>query len=181
MEITSKEKNYELLRNGFLGNRLRFWDSHQSLLKSDYTGTVSMRYKGTASNFYAYEVKIKDIQKMIYEWTQKGADKNLIIFNESAPDKKLLIQGEIMHGAHGYYLFYSTEKKKMREALKTGRHAYGLAAVQLIKMHIDPQSFNDLLVLLELFPEHVVEFSTYSIDLGNIPGRNTVIWEVRKY
>jgi len=182
MRITTKQQSYELLQQGFFGNRLRMWDSFEDVIKSEYTGTVSMRYKGLGGGFYAYEVPPPQIPEIERDWISKGADRGLITFNESAPDHLLLIQGEVMRGpVNPYSLFYSLERKKMREALKNGKQAEGLTAKLILEHFLYPSSYEDMQILLNMFPEHAIEFSTYSVCLGDIPGRNTVIWEVRQY
>jgi len=35
--------------------------------------------------------------------------------------------------------------------------------------------------LLDLYPDHVIEFSAAEVFVGDRPGRNAVVWEVRKY
>ena len=42
-------------------------------------------------------------------------------------------------------------------------------------------SYSDLEALMEIFSDSSIEFSTYRIPVGNIKGRNTIIWEVRNY
>jgi hypothetical protein len=70
----------------------------------------------------------------------------------------------------------------MRDALKKQRlDAYGIAANEMIKHYMTPSSYEDFKAIVDLYPEHVVELSIYSICLGNISGRNSIIWEVRKY
>jgi hypothetical protein len=56
-----------------------------------------------------------------------------------------------------------------------------LEAKITLRRYLDSSSYDDLMDLVETFPEHVIEFGAYETNLGNIPGRNTVIWEVRKY
>ena len=38
----------------------------------------------------------------------------------------------------------------------------------------------DLQNLFEWFPEHTIEFASFAVPVGNLAGRNTIIWEVRK-
>jgi hypothetical protein len=42
-------------------------------------------------------------------------------------------------------------------------------------------SYEEFLMLGELYPGAVIEFTSYEIVLGNLKGRNTVVWEVRNY
>jgi hypothetical protein len=44
-----------------------------------------------------------------------------------------------------------------------------------------PSSYADLEVLLERYPDHVFEISVWASCLGDTPGRNAIIWEIRRY
>jgi hypothetical protein len=45
-----------------------------------------------------------------------------------------------------------------------------------------PSSWADFEALLELYPSHVLEVSVYAgTTVGDVPGRNAVVWEVRRY
>lgn len=181
MRVASKQQSYALWQQGAFGNKLRTWDSLTEILASGYAGTVSMRYKGSAGgSFYAYEVALANIPELQRQWVSQGARPELITFNESAPDACLLIQGELMRYP-GYVLTYSCEKAKMREAMKHPKHAQGLTAKFLLQQFCAPSSFDDLMELLDLYPDHVIEFGAYEQGLGNRAGRNTIIWEVRDY
>ena len=182
MQILSKEIAYKIYNQGILFNRLRVWDSVDELLKSHYKGTVSIRYKGGSrgSGFYAYNVPVSRVRRIVKEWQANGAKLNKIVFNESAPDEHLVIQGEVTRDPD-LELFYSREKKKMNIALKNGFSVKGLKAKLLLKYFMDETSYDELMALLDIFPKHVIEFSTYSINLGILPHRNTIIWEIRKY
>lgn len=194
IEIKNKEINNKLWNKGVLGNKLRSWNSYDELISSGYKGTVSIRYLEASQGGggrYRYEVPILEIQNVIKEWIDNSAIESKIFFNESAPDSCLLIQGELMYdvvknvndnGTCGYNLFYCKIPGKMRDVLfKYGSSAEGLYAKILLQHYMDAYSFEDICLLLEKYPGHVIEFSTYGINLGNIPGRNTIIWEVRKY
>ena len=102
------------------------------------------------------------------------------------PDDHLLIQGEVrlLEGwqPHALHLWYATLKKPMNIALaEDSRFAFGVQVHDLLKPRMSPSSYSDLDALIELYPTSTIEFSTYDIGVGNIPGRNTVIWEVRDY
>jgi hypothetical protein len=62
-----------------------------------------------------------------------------------------------------------------------GRQHGGLAARMLLRKHLNPSSLADLEALLERYPGHVVELSACDRCFGTVPGRNAIIWEVRKY
>lgn len=99
-----------------------------------------------------------------------------------APTSKTLFQGEVQRGCRGLELFYSCQPKTMREALaKDGKQVYGVVADQLIKHFLPANDHDWLMGLLERYPDHVVEFSTYSEEFGTITGFKTVFWECRLY
>lgn len=191
--FNSKVVQFDVWQAGLFGNMLRTWNSLKEIESSGYRGTLSMRYKGDVGGKWTkYNVNIHDVAIVQQEWISQGAELGRITFNESAPDTDLVVQGEVMHcdsekryvDKEGFGLFfrYSCKPMKMRDALKTDQHhAWRLEARMLLERFLTPASYSDISELLEYFPGHSVEFSTYRYCLGNIPGRNTIFWEVRKY
>jgi len=51
----------------------------------------------------------------------------------------------------------------------------------LLKLAMTPASHEDWNLLLERYPGHVLEVSVYDRCLGDTPGRNALVWEVREY
>lgn len=64
-----------------------------------------------------------------------------------------------------------------RDGVQTG----GLRARMLLRRHLNADSLDDLESLLEKYPGHVVELSALEECFGTVPGRNAVVWEVRRY
>ena len=88
----------------------------------------------------------------------------------------------ISYSPFKYALTYSTIKKPMNPALKEEtKYAAGLNALLLLKKSLCPSSFDNLETLLDIYPESVIEFGAYEVNVGVIPNRNTLIWEVRNY
>lgn len=54
-------------------------------------------------------------------------------------------------------------------------------ACLIVKDNFWGASYDDLQVLFEEYPDHVVEFTCYDCFYGILKGRNSVIWEVRNY
>ena len=105
-----------------------------------------------------------------------------------AVEKSLLIQGEVMQaepgsGQCGLYLYYTTVAKPMRDALRQrAQESSGIISSLLLRHYLCPNSYEWLQELLDRYPYHVVEFSTYSRKWGTLyPLFNTVFWEVRNY
>lgn len=180
--MTSREKrihkckldNHEALMKGLVGNKLRIWMSWRDLMDSGFSGTVSVRQKyRSSSNSSRYLIPVA---KAIAERNES------VFYNESAPDQYLLIQGDVMTTEKGLTVFYSDLKKPMKMALaESGKHITGLQALHLLRINMTPSSFDDLMDLIDIYEDHIIEFSAYSKDLGDCKGRNTIIWEVRKY
>lgn len=108
--------------------------------------------------------------------------------NETAPDDRATLQGEIRRGAFGWEFFGAERSRedfgrmiRMRDALRVARSYQGLIVLFLLRKHLSPPSYDDLMELVDLFPDAVVEFSAYDRELGERRGRNTIIWEVRNY
>tara|TARA_Y100000310_G_scaffold268797_1_gene281602 strand:+ start:8044 stop:8268 length:225 start_codon:yes stop_codon:yes gene_type:complete len=73
-------------------------------------------------------------------------------------------------------------KKPMNQALaKEELHVCGLDARSLLEENLFASSHSDITRLLKEFPKSIIEFSSYNISVGDLKGRNTVIWEVRNY
>lgn len=180
MDISTKSINYNLYKRGLYGNKLRTWYSLNEYIKSGYNNTVTLRYSGVGGGMYcAYNIINPKLK--IEEFVKQGANRDLFIINESAPDENLLIQGEITKDYRGYNLFFSLEKGKMRDCLKNGIQTNGLKSKIILQKYLFPNSYNDIMELIELYPNHIIEFSSYEFKLGDCQNRNTIIWEIRNY
>jgi len=99
-----------------------------------------------------------------------------------APHHETILQGEVKRDLWGLALTYTTVKQPMRQALSLQTlHANGLRAKLAIEYAMDQPSLDWLDYLLESYPDHVVEFSSFRRPWGTVPGYNTVFWEVRRY
>ena len=97
-----------------------------------------------------------------------------------APTEKTILQGEIRQSTRHLELRYTTVKKPMRDAFKVeDKTIFGLQVNYIVSSCLDANSQDWLYVLLDRYPNHIIEFSTYSTQWGTIPGYNTVFWEVR--
>lgn len=179
--IPTKERMYELLLGGRLGNFVRAWDSLDAVMGSDYRGLVSMRSRERSNPVRVYHVPIDELPGRVAALSE-AATRNGLVFSEAPPDEKRTIQGELMRDERGYYLHYSYSPEPMRTALeKDGRHARGLSAKMLLETYLEPSDFDTLQELLDSYPGAVIEFSAFTVPVGVIPHRKMVIWEVRNY
>jgi hypothetical protein len=163
-----------------LGNRPRTWATRAEFIASGYSGPTTVRFlqadkKGAVTHVPAFEARA----------LFPGEDAN-IFWNESMPDERLLIQGEVCEppadlGGLLTVRFDDTPGRSMRQAIPHFRQVQGAGAMYLLSTRCTPDSYADIREFLELHPGCVVEFSTYAINVGHQPFRNTIIWEVRNY
>lgn len=68
-----------------------------------------------------------------------------------------------------------------RRHMLAPRRWEGSAAPALLRSVLNENSYDDLMILLETYPEHVVELTALDVCFGTCPHRNGVVWEVRSY
>lgn len=175
--INTKAQFIELYFRGALGNRLRTWKNYGDLLASGYKGNVTVRSRiPDVSHGCIYQVPVDSIPAIFPKLRDSGS-LDLYYFNESAPDEHLAIQGELWNRS----LTWSAKKLPMREALQKPSYAEGSTTEMLLRQHMNDNSYEDFMLLRNLYPDHVIEFGCYYKCLGDIPHRNVIIWEVRDY
>jgi len=175
-KVRSKEEMKKLLVSGMLGNTLRVWD-YYNLVRDKYNGMVTIRHNEADSKLCKYSVSQSDILKTISEWNVSIDE---FYFNESAPDDRLILQGEYTF-YKDHILFFSKEKKPMREALMSGKHKHGSDVICLLHKNMNQKSFKEFEDLRWRYKASVIEFSIFDCCVGKNEGCNTVFWEVRNY
>lgn len=68
-----------------------------------------------------------------------------------------------------------------RTHMKTPRLWEGMAAREFLRQYLNGNSYDDLMILVEKYPEHVYEMTVLDVCYGTVPWRNAILWEVRKY
>lgn len=181
--VLTKRQGIALWHAGAFGNKLRTWTFKGWYLNS-YTGEVGLRYADPRGGGACFEAHLTpgDAVKVYNRWIREEKRRpECVIVCEEAPDHRLLINGELLLD-HTWTFYHSRVKKPMRAALREGgRYMSGLRTRETLRALMTPSSWSDLEALEDLYPGHVVELSVYDLCLGQCPGRNTIIWEVRKY
>jgi hypothetical protein len=192
--ITSKAEGIALFKRGAFGNTIRQWDSPATAIAAGYTGSLVVRSTRPASPYCRYGIGHAAAEALIAEAVAAGYRPDEMYVNEFVDDDPSVVrilQGEVCRGPGGLWLNYTTLDLPMRPALaQGGRHAYGLQAKMLLQSHLDPGSYDELMDLLDTFDDctnrgmptsHVVEFSCWGQWIGDVPGRNSILWETRAY
>ncbi len=77
---------------------------------------------------------------------------------------------------------YPDKASNWRAEMPTKAKTYqNTAANMLLRKHLNPNTLEDLEILLDKYPDAVVELSATETEFGTVPGRNAIIWEVRNY
>lgn len=199
--ITSKRQFFELWEAGVLGNRTRLWRSLNDALASGSPkiGFREIRPAGSTgagawtlltqadhvpfvareSLRHSFERRVTE---MYHEW--KAAGRNFIM-DDSVPNDKSTMQGEVCRTYRGLQSFFAVGRglPPMRITMAQGlhRHRDGAETNVLLDRYMDPSSRDDLRDLLDLYPDAAVELTCFSVNVGNLPHRNTIFWEVRNY
>jgi hypothetical protein len=186
--VLTKKQNYRLWQGGAFGNKLRAWRSLREWRFSDYRGPVALRSLGAAGGGHCiYDVNPGQVTLAIEEMHRRGVPDGAIMVNEMAPSNAYILQGEYLNavredGLWGHF-FHSQVSEPMRIALLSwrARTTHGLMSDLLIREAMTPASYEDWRELLDRYPDHVLEVSIFDRCLGDLPHRNALVWEVRRY
>lgn len=186
-DIDTKAEFYRLWHRGVLGNKLRTW-AHPDHIPADYHGNVMLRpMNSPGGSVPTIELPVKKARKF-WRWAIARGISPKRFANECAPDVEAVFQGEVYRDIGQLYLFgyhreYSPDNQsmRMRQALQRAVEYRGLVAELMLRKCAFPASREDILELLDSYPDHIIEFTAYRRCVGNCRQRNVIIWEVRKY
>jgi hypothetical protein len=182
-QIRTKSQMYGLLLSGAFGNTIRAWTYDEWLRESNKPSHAGFRYCSHKLHGPCLTgLYIGQLEIALESYEKAGWPKRDAIIGEELPNHRRIFQGEVCISERGYDLTYTTQALPMRPAMAQEQlYADGISALVLMRRFIDPQSLSEIVDLSAEHDNAVVEFTTCSIDVGMIPHRNTVIWEVRNY
>lgn len=179
--VNTKKDFVTRYKKGEFGNRSPTWDTLEEFLESGYTsGPIHIRNRIAGAQTW-YDVA-NDAVPVVWKFACNTYSPGDLYLSAMCPTEKTIFQGEVQELPGGLRLYSTTVPRPMREALQLrGEHHDGLTAKTLLEYYLDQNSIEWLRTLLDRYPGHVVEFSTFSVRWGTDPGFNTVFWEVRNY
>jgi hypothetical protein len=190
MNVLTKRQNFQLWQSGAFGNKLRAWRTIGEWRASGFSGLVALRsLQPGGGGPCRYNLAPVDVPHVVREWTTHGVAYDQIMVNEMASDGSILLQGEYLNDIYvidgeprwGYFL-HSRARVAMRGALAiVPAIAWGLRADLMLREAMTPSSYDGWRELLDRYPGHVLEVSIYDRCLGDIPNRNALVWEIRRY
>jgi len=180
MKITSKAEFFRLWEEGSLGNRTNLWRSPQDAFDSK-APFIGFRQIGSAGGG-AWERCSRDrVFETCERWTKSGRN---FMMDDGCPDYKRVLQGEVCRTYRGFEATLDLScRYPMRVAFAKGcmRPYQGIVALSIIRAFMDECSQEDLWELLDKYPDATIEFTTFSVDVGVFPNRNTLLWETRDF
>jgi hypothetical protein len=181
MKITSKAEFYRLWEAGVLGNRTNIFHSATEAWKSGFP-LIGFRQLGKAGGGKWERVSRSEIWTTAKRWEEDGAPFIMDSATYPAVFEDITLQGEVCRTIRGLEGFMGyTPGLPMRKAYPLMKPVSGSEILVLLDRWMDPSSIDDLRDLLDLYSDATVEFTCFTKDTGNIPGRNTIFWEVRCY
>lgn len=183
MEIRTKREFYQLWEAGCLGNRTQIFHDLETAIAATPDGMIGFREVGRAGGGkWQRSVTHDDAKQIHFEWLHEGRK---FIMDDGVPNWRSTMQGEINRGVEGLYGFIAVgyALPPMRVSIAQGLHThYHRVQVRaLMQRYMDPSSQDDVDAILDLYPDATIEFTCFDVGVGNIPGRNTMFWEVRNY
>jgi len=178
VKIKNKTVMHAMLRMGKFGNTLRTWDTEAEYLASGFRGLTSLRSRCRGVPFrygFSHEVALCEGRKHYY-----GYGPTNFIYCESLPLDDCVFQGELRRGLYGLELLWSTKKLNHQVAMRTAKQTFGIQANAFLKCYLDAVDYDDLVLLLDLYDDHGIEFTVCRYPVGHL-GRRMIVWEVRAY
>jgi len=175
--VKTKRDFVRRYQNHEFGNRAPTWDTIEEFKKSDCKGLVHIRNRN-AGGITFYDLTREEA---IRRWSILEPKEFYISL--MAPTKKTILQGELtISDSEGLTGLVTTVAKPMRIALaEKATQVRGVFVNALLRTMLCPNSYDWTMTLLDRYPGHVIEFTTFSCDWGTLPGFNTVWWEVRDF
>lgn len=189
VKITSKRQFFDLWEAGVLGNRTMIWHDVEDALASG-SPKIGFREVGkTGGGLWELVVRApnrddyaKTVREVATRWRMQG---RRFILDNSVPNEKSTMQGEVCRTYQGLQSFLAIGRglPPMRLSIAAGLHAHrnGCETNLLLDQYMDPSSRDDLRDLMDLYPDAAIEFTCFSVNVGNLPHRNTILWETRDY
>lgn len=183
--ITTKRQMYPLLASGALGNTipqffsLEDWERDEEAQRYPVWGVRTLIPGGPCRLYCPRE----EVRETVLRPEFQAAGVNISLMVDAVAD--VTLYADVYDAPQGLLVYCVESPGKgaswRRLMPERGRQLEGLAARVMLRKHLNPSSLADLEAVLERWPGHVVELSAIDRCLGTVPGRNAIVWEVRRY
>jgi hypothetical protein len=172
-------------RRGEFGNVLGSWPSIDAAEADGFCGPTFW-VRGRDKQWPHTEMYLpwaRRREEMARKVTESGTpEADILVCEDEPPGSRRVLQGHVWWPrSDQFVLAYDESQATLRAAEEAGlTTVVGLAARDYLERRLDPCDHEHLLQLLTDYPDHVVEFTSFSQPLGLLH-RCIIIWEVRKY
>ena len=183
--VTNKAAMYQLLSEGAFGNTIaqffsvEDWQASADRRRFPLWGVRTLTPGGPCR----LNCPSDEVAAVFAQYTGAGQAANISAMVSAVYLARWM--GDVFEdhtGLRCYGIEYPRQGLSWRLAMPVdGVETRGLAARQLLRRHLNASSLADLEAVLECWPGHVVELTAFDCCVGQVPGRNAVIWEVRYY
>jgi hypothetical protein len=179
VRFDTKDDNITAIRLGLFGNAPRQWETTNDVMGDVGPGHLIVVRPRVPGGRCWYDTTL-------LEWCRsfvigEEVDPSEYYFNEPIDKSTVTLNAEVTRKYGELYMRYAVVKDHMRPALKNHeRHAFGLTALSIMRVLCCEQGYECVCGLLDLYPDHVVEFTCMDRAYGTL-GWNTVVWECRSY
>lgn len=174
---------YRLLSQGFFGNTInqffsiREWKGSPDYHQSEFWGVRSLIAGGPCRLFCPRE----EVEITVQQFQEQKVNISAMIDTQV----DVTLWADVYDSPTGllvYGIEYPPKGGSWRKLMPVqGKQHTGIEATLLLRKHLNAYSLDDLYTLRDIFPGHVYELSACSRNIGRIPNRNAVMWEVRAY
>jgi len=185
--IGTKREFFRLQGLGLTGNAIPSWRTVGEAIAAGYPidGRVMIRslepgWPGTRPDVPLVQAEAV-VAWLVAVHGGRGDDLFLTPMSQALTGGRCL-NAEVWDGPCGWEMTYSTQDAIMRVALRDSpRQATGVACRAILRDRLNENDWDDLEALFARWPGHVIELTAYDRAIGTLPGRRTVIWEIRDY
>lgn len=187
--ITTKQQYYDMAAQGKLGNTWWEWKPFDFLESMeplrwfrDWERVWAVRCMVPGGPF-TVDLPWMQAYETAVEVEKKYGGARISPMTYAFPGLRCEGQGYFVdcNALPGLYFHEAEPSVSMRRAFENypSIHRRGLPARCRLRALLQ-EDYDWVMELIDLYPEHVVEFSTMSVPCGTM-NKRTVIWEVRKY
>lgn len=187
--VSNKAEMYRMLHRGDFGNTVPMWFDVKEWWNYVYNNFSSAKHSWwgvrslTPGGPCELNVAIWDVRTISYHIQQSGHKINISPMIDRIVN--VTMWANILRSPSGLIvecIEYPDKASNWRVEMPTKAKTYqNTAANMLLRKHLNPSTLDDLGILLDKYPDAVVELSATESEFGTVPGRNAIIWEVRNY
>ena len=178
--IRNREEYFDLWARDVIGNHLRIWNTVEEIPEG-IESVMVREVNPNGGGGFVNVMKTTSVRKLQFL--------KRVVYNELAPDELATMQAYIRKENGIIYLEAKltararlpTRPERMRQAIKRAKCFEGLQALHIVRNRVSPRDYEDIVEMLDAYPGHVLEFTSYACGVGWAKHSNVIFWELRGY